>query len=139
MTRAADVMMKERRKLIIVPRETPYNLLHLLNIQTPTMAGDYIMPSFYSKQTLRHWIDTVVDRILDLVKPLKFNPSDGKLKIDTDVPHLEILYIVQACPAFSGSYGGFFANTLVAEFIGTKIFHWKIFWPSFMGFGPYLE
>lgn len=70
MTRAADVMMKERRKLIIVPRETPYNLIHLQNMQTLTMAGAIICPaspSFYSKpKDIEALIDTVVDRILDL-------------------------------------------------------------------------
>jgi 4-hydroxy-3-polyprenylbenzoate decarboxylase len=69
-SRAADVMLKERRKLIIVPRETPYNLVHLRNMTTLTEAGAIICPatpSFYSKpQTLEQIADTVVDRILDL-------------------------------------------------------------------------
>ncbi|MBK9150136.1 MAG: UbiX family flavin prenyltransferase [Saprospiraceae bacterium] len=70
MTRAADVMLKERRKLIIVPRETPYNLIHLRNMTTLTEAGAIICPatpSFYSKpQSVEAIADTVVDRILDL-------------------------------------------------------------------------
>jgi 4-hydroxy-3-polyprenylbenzoate decarboxylase len=70
MTRAADVMLKERRKLIIVPRETPYNLIHLLNMTTLTEAGAIICPatpSFYSKpQSPEAIVDTVIDRILDL-------------------------------------------------------------------------
>lgn len=69
-SRAADVMLKERRKLIIVPRETPYNLVHLRNMTMLTEAGAIICPatpSFYSKpQTLEQIVDTVVDRILDL-------------------------------------------------------------------------
>ncbi|MBK9257742.1 MAG: UbiX family flavin prenyltransferase [Saprospiraceae bacterium] len=68
--RAADVVLKERRKLIIVPRETPYNLIHLRNMTTLTEAGGIICPaspSFYSKPAdITAVIDTVVDRVLDL-------------------------------------------------------------------------
>lgn len=71
MTRAADVMLKERRKLIIVPRETPYNLIHIENMKTLTQAGAVICPatpSFYSRPaTLEAIADTVVDRVLDLM------------------------------------------------------------------------
>lgn len=70
-TRAADVMLKERRKLICVPRETPYNLIQLRNMTAVTEAGGIICPaspSFYSKpQTLEEAADTVVQRILQLV------------------------------------------------------------------------
>lgn len=70
-TRAADVMLKERRKLILVPRETPYNLIHLENMKSLTLAGAVICPatpSFYSKPaTLEEIADTVVDRVLDLM------------------------------------------------------------------------
>jgi 4-hydroxy-3-polyprenylbenzoate decarboxylase len=70
-SRTADVMLKERRKLIIVPRETPYNLIHLNNMRTLTMAGAIICPatpSFYSNpKTIEDLVMTVVDRITDLV------------------------------------------------------------------------
>jgi 4-hydroxy-3-polyprenylbenzoate decarboxylase len=69
-TRAADVILKERRRLIIVPRETPYSLIHINNMKTITEAGGIIcpaVPSFYSKPTtLEEVAATVVDRILDL-------------------------------------------------------------------------
>jgi len=69
-TRAADVVLKERRKLICVVRETPYNLVHIRNMETLTLAGAIICPatpSFYSKpQTLEAVAATVVDRVLDL-------------------------------------------------------------------------
>ncbi len=68
--RAADVMMKERRRLIIVPREAPYNLIHLDNMKTLTLAGAVICPaspSFYSNpSTTDDLVMTVVDRIMDL-------------------------------------------------------------------------
>ncbi|MFY7964755.1 MAG: UbiX family flavin prenyltransferase [Chitinophagaceae bacterium] len=69
-TRAADVILKERRKLIVVPRETPYNLIHIRNMETITMAGGIICPatpSFYSiPKTFEELAATVVDRILQL-------------------------------------------------------------------------
>jgi flavin prenyltransferase len=69
-SRAADVMLKERRRLIMVPRETPYNLIHIRNMETVTLAGAVICPatpSFYSKpQTIDDLIMTVVDRIISL-------------------------------------------------------------------------
>jgi flavin prenyltransferase len=69
-TRAADVILKERRRLIIVPRDTPLSLIHLHNMTTLTQAGAIICPacpSFYSKpQTPEAVAATVVDRVLDL-------------------------------------------------------------------------
>jgi len=69
-TRAADVVLKERRKLICVVRETPYNIIHIRNMETVTLAGGIICPatpSFYSKpKTIDEVAATVVDRVLDL-------------------------------------------------------------------------
>lgn len=69
-TRAADVMLKERRKLILMVRETPYNLIHIKNMETVTLAGGIICPatpSFYSQpKTVEDIAATVVDRVLDL-------------------------------------------------------------------------
>ncbi|MCY7310847.1 MAG: UbiX family flavin prenyltransferase [Chitinophagaceae bacterium] len=69
-TRAADVVLKERRKLICVVRDTPYNLIHIRNMETVTLAGGIICPatpSFYSQpKTIEEVAATVVDRILDL-------------------------------------------------------------------------
>lgn len=69
-TRAADVILKERRKLILAIRETPYNLMHIKNMEIVTMAGGIICPatpSFYSLPTsFEALAATVVDRIIDL-------------------------------------------------------------------------
>ena len=68
--RTADVMLKEKRRLIIVPREAPYNLIHIENMRTLTLAGALICPaspSFYSNpQTIDDLVGTVVDRVIDL-------------------------------------------------------------------------
>jgi len=69
-TRAADVILKERRKLICVIRDMPYNLIHIRNMETVTLAGGIICPatpSFYSKpSTIEAVASTVVDRVIDL-------------------------------------------------------------------------
>ena len=70
LTRAADVILKERRKLILVPRETPYSLIHIKNMERLTLAGAVVCPatpSFYSKpQNFEELAATVIDRVLDL-------------------------------------------------------------------------
>ena len=69
-TRAADVMLKERRKLILVTRDTPLSLVHINNMKVVTEAGGVIMPaapSFYSKPlNFEDLAATVIDRVLDL-------------------------------------------------------------------------
>lgn len=71
LTRAADVVLKERRKLILVARETPYNLIHINNMKTVTEAGGIICPatpSYYSQpKTIEEVAKTVVDRVIDLM------------------------------------------------------------------------
>lgn len=70
-TRGADVMLKERKKLVCVLRDTPYNLVHIRNMETLTLAGGIICPaspSFYSKPaTIEQAALTVVDRVIDLI------------------------------------------------------------------------
>jgi 4-hydroxy-3-polyprenylbenzoate decarboxylase len=69
LTRTADVMLKERRKLVLVPRETPYSVIHLENMSSVTRAGALVLPaspSFYGRpRTLEDAIDTVLARVLD--------------------------------------------------------------------------
>ena len=86
-TRAADVFLKEKRKLIVVPRETPWNLVQARNVVTLIEAGATVIPaipSFYGRpQTVEDVADTVVARVLDhlgivheLVKRWKETPGD---------------------------------------------------------------
>lgn len=67
--RTADVQLKERKQLILVPRETPYNLVQIENMRLLTLAGALILPatpSFYSKpKTIEEAVDTVIARVLD--------------------------------------------------------------------------
>jgi 4-hydroxy-3-polyprenylbenzoate decarboxylase len=89
--RAADVFLKERRKLILVPRETPWNLIHARNVVTLLEAGAIVLPaipSFYSRPgSVTAIVDTVVWRILDqigLPNPQAYRwgekSASGKLK-----------------------------------------------------------
>jgi len=72
LTRTADVILKERRKLILVARETPLSLIHINNMKLVTEAGGIICPatpSFYSQpKTIEEVAKTVVDRVLDLME-----------------------------------------------------------------------
>ena len=71
-TRAADVVLKERRKLILVARETPYNLIHIENMKKITNSGGIICPatpSFYSKpKNFEELAATVIDRVINLAE-----------------------------------------------------------------------
>jgi 4-hydroxy-3-polyprenylbenzoate decarboxylase len=70
-TRSADVVLKERRRLILVARDTPLNLIHLRNMQTVTEAGGIIcpaVPSYYSlPKSVEEVAMTVVNRVIDLM------------------------------------------------------------------------
>ena len=81
-TRAADVMLKERKKLILVTRETPYSLIHINNMKTVTEAGGIICPanpSFYRKpQNFDSLLMSVIERILDLAGFYSNNFQWGK-------------------------------------------------------------
>src|SRR6185437_3394458 len=81
--RAADVMLKERRKLILVARETPLSLVHLENMVAVTRAGAVVMPaapSFYGRpRAVEELLDTVVGRVLDhLGVPARLGPRWGE-------------------------------------------------------------
>jgi 4-hydroxy-3-polyprenylbenzoate decarboxylase len=71
MARAADVMLKERRRLILMVRETPLNLAHLRNMSSVTEMGGIVfppVPSFYHRpQTLADMVDHTVSRVIDLL------------------------------------------------------------------------
>jgi len=70
LTRAADVMLKEKKQLVLVVREMPYNLIHIENFRLLALAGAIICPaspSFYSKpQTIDEVVETVINKVLHL-------------------------------------------------------------------------
>jgi len=71
LVRAADVCLKERKKLVIVPREMPFNLIHLENMKTLIQSGAHILsasPFFYNHpKNIEELVDTVIAKILDLL------------------------------------------------------------------------
>jgi 4-hydroxy-3-polyprenylbenzoate decarboxylase len=84
--RAADVMLKERRKLVLVARDTPLSLIHLENMAQVTRAGAIVMPaapSFYGRpRTIEDLLDTVVGRVLDhLGLPRRLGPRWGEEEV----------------------------------------------------------
>jgi 4-hydroxy-3-polyprenylbenzoate decarboxylase len=89
--RAADVMLKERRRLVLVVRETPLSLIHLENMTTVTRAGAVVLPaspSFYSKPaSVDALLDTVIARVLDHVGlPQDLMPRWGERTKEGAVP-----------------------------------------------------
>jgi 4-hydroxy-3-polyprenylbenzoate decarboxylase len=70
-TRAADVTLKERRRLILMVRETPFNLAHIRNMEAVTLMGGIIfppLPGFYQRpKTIEAMVDHTVGRVLDLL------------------------------------------------------------------------
>jgi 4-hydroxy-3-polyprenylbenzoate decarboxylase len=70
-TRAADVTLKERRKLVMVVRETPFNLAHLRNMTSITEMGGIVfppLPAFYHRpKSIEEMVDHTVSRILEMV------------------------------------------------------------------------
>lgn len=69
LARTADVFFKERRRVLLVPRETPFSLIHIENMRLVTLAGAVVLPaipSFYTKpKSLEEAVDTVIARVLD--------------------------------------------------------------------------
>jgi 4-hydroxy-3-polyprenylbenzoate decarboxylase len=89
--RAADVMLKERRPLVLVPRETPFSAIHLDNLLKLAHAGAVILPpspGFYDRpRAITDLVDFVVARVLDqLGVPHTLGPRWGEDRIDGPVP-----------------------------------------------------
>ena len=88
--RAADVALKERRSLILVPRETPYSEIHLQNMLTLTRMGAVVLPAspgfYHQPQSIEALIDFVVARILNQLKlSQQLMPAWGKDQNDEEV------------------------------------------------------
>ena len=71
LTRAADVMLKERRRLVLMVRETPFNLAHLRNMTAVTEMGGVVfppLPAFYNKpQSIAEMVDDTVERVIEML------------------------------------------------------------------------
>ncbi len=82
-SRGADVILKERKKLILVTRETPLNLIHIENMRKLTLAGGIVCPanpSFYSNsKSIEQLVSTVIDRVIDIagfeIDTFRWNPK----------------------------------------------------------------
>jgi 4-hydroxy-3-polyprenylbenzoate decarboxylase len=79
LTRAADVTLKERRRLVLMVRETPLNLVHLRNMTAVTEMGGIVfppLPAFYHRpQTIDELVDDTVERVLDLIGVPRADPK----------------------------------------------------------------
>jgi 4-hydroxy-3-polyprenylbenzoate decarboxylase len=79
LTRAADVTLKERRRLVLMVRETPLNLAHLRNMTAVTEMGGIVfppLPAFYHRpQTIDELVDDTVERVLDLLGVPRAQPK----------------------------------------------------------------
>lgn len=80
LTRAADVTLKERRRLVLMVRETPFNLAHLRNMTAVTEMGGIVfppLPAFYHRpQTIEQLIDDTVERVLALLQVEQARPAE---------------------------------------------------------------
>ena len=89
--RAADVMLKERRPLVLVPRETPLSAIHLENMLKLAHAGAVVLPpspGFYDRpSTIADLVDFVAARVLDqLAVPHTLGPRWGEDRLDAPIP-----------------------------------------------------
>ncbi len=80
LTRAADVTLKERRRLVLMVRETPFNLAHLRNMTAVTEMGGIVfppLPAFYHRpQTIEQLIDDTVERVLAVLQVEAAQPTE---------------------------------------------------------------
>ena len=88
LTRAADVTLKERRRLVLMVRETPFNLAHLRNMTAVTEMGGLIfppLPAFYHRpQSVEELVNDTVERVLTLIGMLVVNREGGEC---ASIPH----------------------------------------------------